>query len=673
MKNCVFFFCLLFFLNPYSNLLHAHSGIDIPAVDSLITLSESTTDVEKKIEYLRAIIVKLVNHSRWDLAENYAKQLVIVGDQVDYCSVVYGYLYLGMINLSNAKYLKAIDCLEECLRIEKATDESFYTIHIYGNLGKAYYGLEDFDRSLEYQLKAYNSLLADGNYNLMCYVSTEIGDLYRELGQKDKALTMYRQSFSYSKNSGDNHKMISDAARIARCFVEINQLDSAQYYIQYGWDHIETKRVEESRLNLLKAEFALLFKEERYELALKKGLEVYRMIDKLAIGRMRFEEAINLAKVYEKLDRTDLAIQYTKIALAEAERIDARHKKAKCYKMLSAIYEHDKDFKQAYLSQKKWQVLEDSISDEKFIRRFEKMEINNAIDKQKYEDQVLIEKEKTKNQNLFWSLLGMGLVSVLLGAGSFIYYQLNRRNEQTSSNLTTSNSLLQVKTNELKKSNESLKQFSFTLSHDILVKVDRIISLTGLQKELLSQANEAELEQINHLYKAHETSLTLKEFCLDLISYFQLSEQNETLEEVDLNEIYLNVLEDLDEANKSEVQFQKELLPTIIANEKQMYQVFLNIFSNAIKFKKNKSALVLDVKVKEEKEDYIIFVTDNGIGINSDNLENIFDPFFRSENGIEGTGLGLAICKRIMENLGGNIWAESKLGEGTTMFISFPK
>ena len=115
-------------------------------------------------------------------------------------------------------------------------------------------------------------------------------------------------------------------------------------------------------------------------------------------------------------------------------------------------------------------------------------------------------------------------------------------------------------------------------------------------------------------------------------------------------------------------------LPTVTADFTLMTELLQNLVSNAIKFHSQEPPLV-HLSARQEAEEWVFSVEDNGIGIDAKYLDRIFAVFERLHPSDQdaGSGIGLAVCKRAVERLGGRIWCESEPGKGTTFCFSVPK
>ena len=115
-------------------------------------------------------------------------------------------------------------------------------------------------------------------------------------------------------------------------------------------------------------------------------------------------------------------------------------------------------------------------------------------------------------------------------------------------------------------------------------------------------------------------------------------------------------------------------LPTILADQEQLTQLFGNLISNGIKFQNGQSSPRVHAEATHQPSAWHFTVRDNGIGIDPQYNDRIFVLFQRlhSQNEYPGTGIGLAICKKIVERFGGSIGVDSKPGEGATFWFTIP-
>ena len=114
--------------------------------------------------------------------------------------------------------------------------------------------------------------------------------------------------------------------------------------------------------------------------------------------------------------------------------------------------------------------------------------------------------------------------------------------------------------------------------------------------------------------------------------------------------------------------------PTIYANESRVLQAFENLMSNAFKYGRSTSGEnVVKMGSREDKDEFLFYVTDNGRGIPKEYHEKIFGLFYRLDNDMNGTGVGLSVVRKVMQFHGGRVWVESEPGKGATFWLAFPK
>jgi len=225
---------------------------------------------------------------------------------------------------------------------------------------------------------------------------------------------------------------------------------------------------------------------------------------------------------------------------------------------------------------------------------------------------------------------------------------------------------------ELKRAREALEQFAFHAAHDMQEPL-RKISAFG---ERL-QRYEEELPERGRMYLGRmlDASRRMANLIDDLLKYARVSREGTDMELVDLNEVFQEIMDDY--ANRlveagAEVTLQD--LEPVLGDWTQLRQLFQNLVSNAIKFRRKSVPLQVTVRGRRLEGRLEVTVTDNGIGFEEKYREKIFQVFQRlhGRSEYEGTGIGLAVCARIAESHGGSIEARSEPGEGAVFVVTLP-
>ncbi|QDK79518.1 two-component sensor histidine kinase [Spirosoma sp. KCTC 42546] len=226
---------------------------------------------------------------------------------------------------------------------------------------------------------------------------------------------------------------------------------------------------------------------------------------------------------------------------------------------------------------------------------------------------------------------------------------------------------------ELTRSNEELQQFAYVASHDLQSPLKTISNYL----KLLNTKYGEQLPQDAH--KLIETSTNAAERMRSLISDlldFSRVGSEVAFTRVDLNNLVAEVIEEQQaEIRASGATVDVGPLPTMTAHYTDFKQVFQNLISNGLKYRKSGVAPHIVIQAVDEKEQFCFSVRDNGIGIERQYFERVFQIFQRlhGRNEFSGTGIGLATCKKVVDIYGGQIWIESTVGVGTTFYFTIPK
>jgi PAS domain S-box-containing protein len=226
---------------------------------------------------------------------------------------------------------------------------------------------------------------------------------------------------------------------------------------------------------------------------------------------------------------------------------------------------------------------------------------------------------------------------------------------------------------ELRRSNKELEEFAYVSSHDLQEPLRKIQAFGDLLVEEFGDKLGDGQEYLTRIQGSAQRMSILIE---DLLTFSRVSTKPTTTVEVDLNKTMKNVLADLQIRSEKEkgTVIIDDNLPTVMADETHIRQLFQNLLSNALKFHAQDRPPEIRVSAITDETDHIIKVKDNGIGIDEKYRAKVFAVFQRlnAKQAYEGTGIGLAVCKKIVERYGGTIDIESTLGKGTTFIITLP-
>jgi light-regulated signal transduction histidine kinase (bacteriophytochrome) len=225
----------------------------------------------------------------------------------------------------------------------------------------------------------------------------------------------------------------------------------------------------------------------------------------------------------------------------------------------------------------------------------------------------------------------------------------------------------------LARSNAELEQFAYVASHDLQEPLRAVASMLQLlQQRYGSQLDARADEFISH---AVEGAARMQTLITDLLAFSRVGTRGQSFQLTDCSTSLTEALANLAVAvQESEAIITHDGLPTVMADRTQLTQLFQNLISNAIKFRRNGDAPAVHIGVAQKEGEYLFAVRDNGIGMEAQYFERIFGVFQRLHTRREyaGTGIGLAVCKKIVERHGGRIWVESQPGQGSTFYFTLP-
>ncbi|BDF95281.1 sensor histidine kinase [Pseudoalteromonas sp. KAN5] len=287
------------------------------------------------------------------------------------------------------------------------------------------------------------------------------------------------------------------------------------------------------------------------------------------------------------------------------------------------------------------------------------------------------------------------VTSALLIIGMFVLTRINLRtsakyreeleyqNETLAAKVTERTQELTLYSDELSRSNRELEEFAFVASHDLQEPLRKIQAFSDRLETMFK--DELGEKGIDYIARMKNAAQRMSNLINDLLEFSRVTTRGKDFVDTDLQKVLDEILNDLEIAIKeSNAQVHVAQMPVIQADPSQMEQLFLNLISNAVKFRRPEIAPVIHIDyahqtqfsedLNTDVEWQVITVKDNGIGFSAEYTDKIFVPFQRlhGRSQYKGTGIGLSVCRRIVERHGGTITAQSETGEGATFIIKLP-
>jgi PAS domain S-box-containing protein len=227
----------------------------------------------------------------------------------------------------------------------------------------------------------------------------------------------------------------------------------------------------------------------------------------------------------------------------------------------------------------------------------------------------------------------------------------------------------------LEQSNQDLEEFAYLASHDLQEPLRKITTFSDRLREKDHSLNDEASEYLERMQKA---AYRMANYINDLLEYSRATRQPKHYLAISLNKIACQVLDDLSNQIKmNHATVNLEELPTLEVNPVHFPKLIQNLISNAIKYHREgvDPIVTLSSSFCEKTKQWIIKVSDNGIGIEERYFSRIFKPFERlhGKSDFEGSGIGLAICDKIVNRHHGAITVQSKPGQGTTFIVTLPE
>jgi len=239
----------------------------------------------------------------------------------------------------------------------------------------------------------------------------------------------------------------------------------------------------------------------------------------------------------------------------------------------------------------------------------------------------------------------------------------------------TADDMMKKRTSELIDAMKELDAFSYSVSHDLRAPLRHMHGFVELLKKRIVGLPDEKIHQYADAIAA--ASIKMGILVDDLLAFSRMGQTEIKKRKIGFNTLIREVVRDIqDEAKGRDIKWEIDELPEVVYGDQTLLRlVFVNLIANSVKFTRTRPLAEIKIGCKDEGDNFVCSVKDNGVGFDMKYVDKLFGVFQRlhTQNEFEGTGVGLANVRRIISRHGGRIWAEGSVGQGATFYFTLPK
>ncbi len=531
---------------------------------------------------------------------------------------------IGTLDGKLGNYTESLNSFLTALKIAEELGDKDMIASCYHKMGTLYEVSNNLEQSLLYFNKALSTVELGGVTSIKsAWLYNNIGVVYGKLGQLDKAKSYFMQSLDGAIAPDDLDFKILSLNNLGIFFDKTNQDDSALYYFDKA-------------------------------IAITREKNIPEHFARLVVSKSSVISKTNPKAAIDSLNAALITIQSIKLRSLELDLYDA----------LAEAYYRNSDYKMSFDVLMRLRILEDSI--ESVEKSKELLQLQNSFDEERIDAkmrQAAAEAEKIKAIRNIIVVVAFVLATILLLV-VIQYFKLRKLNKK-----------MKEQEAQLVESNETKDRLFSIIGHDLRGPIGNV----PVMLELMTAPDTTDKDRAYLYENLLSHSLATKE-TLDKLLYWGQSQIKGAISNPEKFTIAssLNGIIDLalSQARQKQITIVNKIEPSFLLYGDPSHFDFIlrNLLSNAIKFTNAGGEVVL-TSDKTTKDGFVVFaVRDNGVGIDAERLNVIFNPLSGSTlgtSGEKGTSIGLMLCNKFVNENGGDIWVESKLGVGTIFFFTF--
>lgn len=640
----------------FQSLNYRSSELQLKALDSAYKSLRYADSAEFAAFHIRAIQVKLDWKEKTEL-------------------LFRGKYHLGRWYIAHDQVAKGIVLLNQL--VEEITTDQYPELkaHAYISLSSSYHEMGSIERALEYSLFAIDCLQFAKDTSLLPRALNSAGEDYRTMNDFESALIYYDRGLSSAKAQKDSFLlgMISSNKGIA--LTKLKRFDEAQEILKFGYD-ITVKTGNKFGQAVLLTNAGFSAKEEKdYERALEFYTKSLAIKEELGNNRSLAYILNDIGETHYLMRNYALGIPFSQRALQLIDVDDSPYYMRDFKLTIARLYAANNQFDSAYIYLESSRELQENLLNKDKLAEVARIEQMHVLKEKELENHLLKSQNEANLSDLKRGRLLFALVLVLLIATfsfGLILYRNNRIKQALSAKLEAQNMALSQSNEDLNQLlNEQNSLFNI-VTHDLKGPLMNSAQLLTLESEADTSAEKAKMRSM--IQRSVNGALGfISEF--NALRELEGKKELPKKETFDLSAIIKEVLSHFENelnTRKIHVHFNEEQKIEVNSVPSFVRHILLNLISNAVKFSPDKGSIFITVSQSGSTR---VSIEDQGTGIKPENLDRIFERFFRAPAGLvsaKSNGLGLSLVKLLVEKLGGKISVKSTLNKGSEFIITIP-
>ena len=615
-------------------------------------LSRSSTPLAKiKVMNKLAYELQYYDLTRANQIANEAEQLAINNESDKSVEYAYTLCNLGYFNLRKGQIDTAINELFTALQIFQQENDLAGCAKVSGIIGLTFAQIGNFTEAIKYQLKQLEISQEQQLTHEESLAYNGLGIIQNNTDNHVEALAAHQKSASIAQSIND---LRQKAIALSNCAYTAKYLNQFTEGLAFAKESIELSqrvgnKISESHARLEIAKIHIRLQE--YANALPQLQTNLELLGNTNYTYPHTDTLIVMGQLYNQWQKPEFALPYLEQAITLSENIQSIIFLNRCHKELAQTYQLKGEFEAALEHYKIFHRLKEQILNQQTNSNLKAIELAFKIKASDQEKKLLLD----KNNELEVAIK-----------------QKIEAEQEIKSYQDSLEELVEKRTEKLKRKNEELERFTYTVSHDLKSPLITIRGFIGLLERDIADNNEVKIKRnMTRIDAAAEKMLNLLENLLELS---KIGHTADTLVRVPLLAIILEAKDLVTgpiKENNVTVIIENDL-PNIYGDYQRLVELFQNLIENGCKFMGGQSTPTITIGASQQPDNTLLcFVRDNGIGIEPQYHSKVFNLFERLDQSTNGTGVGLALVKRIVDYHNGRIWIESEgKNKGATFYFT---